>query len=66
MLINIITIVIGCLIGFILGYNKFNREPESYHGPRASYVKKIIFRKNNKCYKLNTQIMICPIDLSME
>jgi len=49
------------IVGLIVGYFfKCNRSTV-LHAPSSTSVKQKIIKKNNKCYKLEPQIKICPI-----
>ena len=58
----ILLFILGKILGFILYYHYINRY-YNYHGPKSSYVKKIIFNKNNKNYKFKTEVKVCPISI---
>jgi hypothetical protein len=53
-------LILGLILGFI-SYYHYIYNSYKYHGPKSSYMKKLRFKKNQKCYKLNTDIKICPI-----
>ena len=63
MVMKIILVIIGLLIGYLL-YNLVQKK-RSYHGPRESMMEKVIFKKNNKCFKMTYTVFLCPTNISM-
>ena len=57
MIIECLIIISGILIGIILFY--IVKKPFVYRGPNSSIIKKQIYMKNNKYYKLEPVVYIC-------
>lgn len=55
----IVTILIGIISGFILGYYLF--KPKTFHGPDSNDVKKEIYEDSNGKYQWDTIVTICPL-----
>jgi hypothetical protein len=61
---NIITLIIGILIGSIIGYFIFRNI--KYIGPDSNIIVKQTYLDNNgKKYKYKPIITVCPINYSM-
>ena len=59
-----LSLIIGLVIGLIIGYMLFKKY--IYHGPNSKdIIKKIYYDDNNKSYKLEPIITICPSEYSM-
>ena len=48
----------GIIFGLVIGYYLFKKK--IYKGPNSNIIKKKIYRKSNKCYKLIPLTFICP------
>jgi len=59
MIIYIFSIILGLIIGGIIGYFAFIRN--DYHGPNSNEIKKYIYKINDKYYKFDTKVCICPL-----
>ena len=59
-IINIIIIIIGLISGILLGYLFINNKI-NYHGPNSNIIRKKIHLYNNKYYKYEPVICVCPI-----
>ena len=60
MLQAIITdIVLSMIIGFAIG-SLWIMKKNKVKGPSSNHMKKYIFRYKDKCYKFDTNIIICP------
>lgn len=55
----ILSIIIGFVLGLYVGYlHKYKR-----HAPNSKLIRKMIFERGNKCYKLKPTITSCGISL---
>jgi hypothetical protein len=54
----ILNISWGFIFGLVIGYYKFKKT--HYKGPDSNNIKKKIYFKSNKCYKLIPFTFICP------
>jgi hypothetical protein len=48
----------GFILGLVIGYYKLKKT--NYKGPNSNDIKKKIFHKSDKCYKLIPFTFICP------
>jgi hypothetical protein len=64
-LINLLTLIVGLVIGLILGYLVFKKI--SYKGPDSNIIVNEIYTESNgKKYKWVPKVCICPISYSMD
>lgn len=57
---NVITFILGIIMGFIYGYMLFRKV--IYVGPNSNDIINTVFKDNdNRKYRYVTQIRICPI-----
>lgn len=49
--------IIGLIVGFLLGKIIFRK---TYRGPSSNSVKEKVFKKDNKCYRLEPIPYVCP------
>jgi len=54
--------IFGGFISYLIKYNTIE-----WHAPSSSDVRrKVFFDKDNKKYRLNPVVYVCPIDISMK
>ena len=56
---EVFNIFLGLSLGLIISH--LYKDKFLYHGPNSNEIKKMIFRKNNDCYKLVPVKINCSI-----
>ena len=56
---EVFNIFLGLSLGLIISH--ILKDKYLYHGPNSNEVKKLLFKKNNKCYKLKTIKVNCSL-----
>lgn len=64
MIDQLLNSVMGLILGIFLAYF-INTTRQLYKGPNSNIIKKQIYTRNDKCYKLEPVVHICPISKSM-
>jgi hypothetical protein len=64
---ELLNILFSIFIGIIVGYILFILNPNKYvlHGPNSKDIISKIYKIDNKCYKLEPIVTICPSSISM-
>lgn len=63
-MVELLNIFISILTGMILSIilvNIYIKEIPSKHGPNSTIIRNKIYKENNKCFRLEPRIKICPI-----
>jgi len=63
-MVKLLNIFISILTGIILAIilvNIYIRKIPLKHGPNSSIIRNKIYKDNNKCFRLEPRIKVCPI-----
>lgn len=62
MLRDILSLLVGFYLGYLIGSHFLFNLTVKYHGPNSNNIRKEIYQdKKDSCYKMEPVVHICPI-----